>query len=193
MRTITIVFIFLGFCVLCFSDQSSAAQDFGIMMDVSGKVSIQRDGRNIPADLGLNILSDDTLNLSKNSSAVIVTYADCKEWILKGPDKIRVKSGEGPKSSSREIAPSRQLPVCYGPEEFKEGGSYVIGGFVLRGEPRDPLASLRKDFQNGKASNSTLMTLIMHDLRSGKTERAKQYFKVLNERAPESEFVKEIS
>jgi hypothetical protein len=193
MKFGAIVFLFLGLLVLCFSAYLFAAQDFGIMMDVSGEVSVKRDGQNMPADLGLNIFSGDTIVLGKNAGAVIVSYEDCQEWVIKGPDNVRIKINEGLISDSHKLAPSRQLPVCYGHEEFKEGVPDVTGGLVLRGQPKDLLASLREEYRNGNASNSTLMTLIMHDLKNGKKEQAKQYFNVLKKRAPESGFIKEIS
>jgi hypothetical protein len=193
MRSKAIILLFSGFFILCFSLRSYAAQDFGIMMDVSGKVAIHRDGNPINADFGMNIFSGDIIELNKGSDAVIVSYADCQEWTLKGPDKVMIKTDEGPESGSGMVAPSRQLPVCYGPEEFKEDGSDVIGGLVLRGQPKDPLAALREEFKGGTASNSTLMTLIMHDLKNGKIERARPYFDTLKVRAPESEFINNIA
>lgn len=173
---------------LAFSAPPSYALEFGIVMDVSGTVFIQRGRETVPPDLGLNVSSGDTITLGEGSSIVIVSYSDCSEWVLKGPDRITIR---GELIAGKR--PTRQLPVCYSPEEFKEGDAHVIGGFVLRGQPGDPLASLRDEFERGEASNSTLMTLIMSDLSSGEAERARPYFEALRSRMPGSEFVKTIA
>lgn len=54
--------------------------------------------------------------------------------------------------------------------------------------------SLRKEFEDGKASNSTLITLILHDLEKGDKERAKTYLTELEKKmSPESEILKSLS
>jgi hypothetical protein len=102
-------------------------------------------------------------------------------------------TAKGPVSKSVNLSSQRQLPVCYSLDEFVTSDSDVIGGFVLRGIPKDPLASLREEFEQGKASNSTLVTLIIHDLKNGSIEKARLYYDTLQQRVPESKIVKVLS
>jgi len=55
------------------------------------------------------------------------------------------------------------------------------------------VAGLRREFDEGTATNSTLMTLIMHDIRNGATDRARPCFEALRKRAPDSPFVRRMS
>ena len=191
-------FIFLRLTVFSIAILFTTVQivyslDFGVVMDVAGSVSIERDQKSMPADLGLNLISGDNISIDDGANIVIVSYSDCMEWAFTGADKITIESGKNPQSMTGKVEPVRKLPVCYSPEDFKEGEYDVMGGIALRGLPKDPLGSLRDEFKKGNAPNSTLMTLIIHDLRGGKIEQAKPYYETLKKRMPESEFVKKIS
>jgi len=188
IMSITIILSLFFFCMLVQADTG----DFGIIMDVSGEITINRWENKIAAELGSTIISKDIITLAKGSTFVIVSYDDCQEWILTGPDNITIRAGKI-KSEWGSISSERQLPICYSMEDIKDDSSDIIGGFVLRGAPKDPLVPLREEFNSGKASNSTIITLIMHDLHNGHMEQTEQYFNVLRSRAPESEFVKALS
>jgi hypothetical protein len=176
------------FCLAVHAD----TEEFGIIMDVSGEITINRGENKIAAELGSTISPNDILTLTKGSTVALVSYDSCQEWILNGPDKITIKADKI-NSERGNISPERQLPICYSMEEIEDSKSDTIGGFVLRGAPKDPLASLRTEFKNGKASNTTLITIIMYDLHNGKVEQTEQYFKVLKSREPGSEFVRSLS
>jgi hypothetical protein len=166
-------------------------EDFGIVMDLSGKVTIKHGVSTKPADLGINIVTGDIIILDKKAKAVIVSYGDCQEWNLSGANRFIVKGGTI-LVNGKPLPYSRRLPVCYSMEEVKKPGSEPVGGFVLRG-PNDPLAELRKEFNSGKASNSTVMILLMHELNRGEVEKARPYYEFLKERLPDSEFIKDIA
>jgi len=154
---------------------------------------IVHDGNRIHADLGQNIFSGDSITLDNNALLVFVSYESCEEWQFNGPERINIHHDQGPVSKKHKFKPSRILPVCYSPEEFREEPSSIIGGFVLRGRPADPVAELRQEFLKGDASNTILMTLIMHDLSHGNVKRATPYYNELKKRIPHSSFVKGIN
>ena len=188
MRLISMISAIVVVFLFCMSAQTVIADDFGIVMDVNGKINVQRGEQKLPVEIGLNIIYGDTIKLDKTNNIVIVAYDDCMEWDLTGPHSIIIKS-DGIALKTGEASPKRQLPVCYSLEEFEGEKEDVMGGFVLRGSPKDPLASLREEFKHGKASNSTLITLIVHDLRNWKIEQARPYYEELHRRMPDSVFV----
>jgi hypothetical protein len=165
--------------------------DFGIVMDFSGKVTIKRGANIIPADLGVTIVTGDVIILYEKARTVIVSYGECLEWRLAGPKRILVKGGTI-LADGKPLPYSRRLPVCYSTEEIKKAGSEPVGGFVLRG-PKDPLAELRAEFNSGKASNSTVMILLMHELNRGELEKARPYYEFLKNHLPESEFITNLA
>jgi hypothetical protein len=154
---------------------------------------IQRADEKLSADLGVNLLRDDRICLEKDSKLVIVSYEDCTEWAAAGEDTLTFKAGNAPVSEKQKILASRKLPVCYKPEAFQGEIPQKIGGIPLMGVEADPADSLRDELKGGNASNSTLMTLMMHDLKEGDIESAKTCFDILKTRLPASEFLKQIS
>ena len=188
---ITLVSITL-LVLLAFWPQITHAQDFGSVMDVSGQVTIHRGGQVLAADLGMTVSVNDRITLGPGAKAVIVSFADCFEWNLTGPDKITISTDNEIVSKTCKLEPTRRLPVCYKTEKLMAGESKVAGGLILRGG--DSLINkLRKEFEAGRASNSTLMTLIMHDLKNNQPEEARPYFEALKKRAPKSLFVKKVA
>lgn len=191
---IRIFTIFIAsFLAVSLTPDISSAAEFGVVMDVAGKASVQRLGKMFPADFGMNLQEGDELIAGKGGSITFVTYSDCREWRIEGAGQTRltasgasVVKGSAPKSG-------RQLPVCYSPEEKQGNNSGVIGGFVLRGVPQDPVKELRDEFKASKASNTALMTLIMNDLRNGRKDLAREYYGELRRRAPESAFVQNLA
>lgn len=168
----------------------SLAEDYGVVMDISGSVELISNGKKSPVDLGTNLSIGDEISLNKDSSLVVVSYEDCLEWKINGPNKIKVSAAIH--KDKKKVTILRQLPVCYSPSEMNTSDSQSIGGFVLRGMPVDPLEQLRNEFKSGKASNSTLMTLIMHDVNNKEINKAKPYYSELKQRMPNSSFIKEI-
>jgi hypothetical protein len=166
------------------------ADGFGIIMDVSDNVAVKRGGKSLPADIGSDIFSSDTVNLKQGEFIVIVSYKDCREWEISGPADINV-TDEGPAVKGRNLTTLRRLPTCYSMEEFSGADSDVVGGLVFRRS--DPMASLREEFDSGKATNSTLITLVMHALYNGDSEQARVYFDALKKRVPGSVLIKRLS
>lgn len=171
----------------------SYSAEFGVVMDVAGKTSVQRSGKSFPADFGMNLQEDDALIAETGATMTLVTYADCREWRIEGPGQAKLTSGGVVSMKGSQAKALRQLPVCYSPGEAHGGKSGVIGGFVLRGVPKDPVKELRDEFKTGKATNTTLMTLIMNDLKNGRKDIAKEYYEELRRRAPDSAFVRNLA
>ena len=192
MSSIRILSISFGILFSLTWTNPADADEFGVIMDVTGKVAIQREKSYVKADLGVEVKPGDIIKIEKGANIVLVSYLECNEWSVNGPDTVTIKN-DGLDTQRTKVIPTRQLPVCYGPEEFKTGDDDVMGGFVLRGAPKDPLASLRQEFASGKASSSTLMTLIMHDLKRGNADKARSYYEELKKRSPDSSFVKKIT
>ena len=183
--------IIAGFIIAgILSPKVSFAEETGVIMDVAGKVEILRGENTIYADFGMNLQDGDEVAPETDASITLVTYVDCREWVVNGPQRATLSGATVVAITGQKIKAQRQLPVCYSPSATKSGKSGVIGGLVLRGAPKDPVKELRDEFVAGSASNATLMTLIMNDLKNGKKETAKAYFKELYKRVPESQFVK---
>ena len=170
-----------------------AYDDFGIVMDVKGEVSVERNDKSAPAEVGNNLHIKDTLIINKGASMAAVSYDDCCEWVIRGPARVKIDSDETFEIQSAKcdwLKKVRELPVCYSHEEFNNDELSVIGGVILRDS--DPAALLRKEFKMGKASNAALITLIMHDLLNGKIEKARPYYNALKKRTPGTLFLKDL-
>jgi len=196
--------------------QMADAQEFGVVMDVSGKVELQAKGKNSAIDLGKNVSVGDNLSIGDKGRVTLVAYKGCEEWEITGPGTVHIsdKIPELEKGSKGKASMKRKLPVCYKPEDMKVAGSHEQGGLVLMNKAapvdndnmegpnpaemsgavsaEDEMEPLRRDFGEGKADNATLMTLVMHDLKKNDTEGARPYFMELKKRAPGSEFVKKL-
>lgn len=169
------------------------SREFGMLMEASGDVWILRGNENFSGDLGANVFSGDTIRVGQNSKIVIISYGDCLEWSLTGSESFSVKTGSGITIKDNNIEPVRQLPVCYSPKDFEGSDSFSPCGFVLRGDPTGSVDLLRKEFESGNVSSSTLLTLLMHELSNGNKESAKPYFDSLKKQEPESGFVQKIA
>ncbi len=192
MKLRPLIVLFIALNLLCSQGIAKSNDDSGIVMDVNGEVKLLRGGKQISVEVGLNLVQGDIIEIKKEGLVVIVSYVECKEWQLKGPDTINIVA-EGVVSTLNKVSPRRQLPVCYSLDEFDTNESDGIGGITLRGIPKDPLAFLREEFKHGKASNSTLITIIMHDLKNGNIEKARPCLETLRERLPGSKIVKALS
>ncbi len=172
---------------------AGAAEDFGMVMDLQGKATVQQQGKSQPMTLGQTLFVGDQVTLEANSTLVVVAYSTCDELGVTGPAQVKVEpmglsGGKG--MAAKQL---RRLPVCYSPEELNASDSGVIGGLVLRGAPKDPVFDLRQDFAAGRATTPSLMTLIMHDVSNGNAAQAAPYFQALKQQAPNSRFVQDMS
>jgi hypothetical protein len=169
-----------------------AAEDFGMVMDVQGRVTVEHQGQRTAVSLGQTLFVGDRLSLEPKASLGVVSYNSCDELVLSGPAQAQVEGAGVSVAGGPAAKVARRLPVCYSQEELSATESGVIGGLVLRGAPKDPVFELRQEFAAGKASTSSLMTLIMHDVSSGQADQARPYFQALRQRAPDSQFVGEM-
>lgn len=168
------------------------AADFGMIMETNGKTPLHRQGKSISSEVGQTLFVNDTLRLEASSSLVLVSYELCEEWIIDGPATLTITEDEITADKDPQPEPGRQLPVCYSLEDMATTESDTLGALVLRGSPDDPVRKLRHEFKSGAATNSTLMALILHDLKNGAAAQATPYFKELQKRAPGSAFIKKI-
>ena len=174
------------FCVI---STAAAADDFGIITDLTGKTEIRRGTKSLPASVGGNLAVGDSLIGGKNTKVTIVSYDQCFEWTIKGPGTTELKYGNV-LSNGKKLRHDRRLPVCYSVSAVSTKAGNQMGGIVLRGAgPQDPVVDLREEFINGTASNSTILTLMMHDLNSGNIEKSRPYYNELKNRIPDAEII----
>jgi hypothetical protein len=169
-----------------------AAEDFGMVMDLQGKVSVEQQGKPGRISLGQTLFVGDRLTLEPQATLGVVSYSSCDELVLTGPAQAQVEAAGLRASDGSAVKVARRLPVCYSQEELNASDSGVIGGLVLRGAPKDPVFELRQEFAAGKASTSSLMTLIMHDVTNGNAAQARPYYQALQQQAPDSRFVQDM-
>lgn len=182
------VFVFLAFFNIS-SLKSYAFEECAIVTDLSGAVTVLRNGERILLDIGHALFVGDEILIAQGSTLIAVTYDDCIEWRWDSEGTVSVE-GEGFVEKGHASTPFRELPVCYIPDSYGKTDSNIIGGFVLRGGPSDPVVALRTEFASGEASNSTLVTLVLHEIDKGNKEQAEKYFEELQRRHPDNEFVK---
>ncbi len=182
----------LAIAVLLLFGTDLMAEDFGMIMDTSGKISLNRQGKKIKAEIGQTLFAGDSIRLDKGSSLVLVSYELCEEWIIDGPLTLTFTEYDIIADKDPQPEPGRQLPVCYSLDEMSTTDSDTLGALVLRGSPDDPVRKLRMEFNNGQASNSTLMALILHEIKNGSTAQAEPFFQELKKRAPDSAFIKKM-
>ena len=181
----------VSFGLLLIFSSSVWAEDFGMAMSIEGKVMLQRNSESIPLEFGESIYEGDILQLAEKTEMILISYIDCQEWELQGPLEVTV-TWELTKKGKGSMKPIKELPVCYSHEEISNDDSGTIGGLVLRGTPKDPVQQLRQEFIDGKASNTTLITLILHDLKEGNKKGSKIYLNALKQRSPNSAFIKKM-
>lgn len=194
----------------------SSAQDFGIITDASGKVADERAGKTIFLEMGASVAPKDKLHISKGGAVTIVAYATCQEWVAAGAGDFTVEDAKIVAVKGASLTMGKKLPVCYKPADIKGAGSHSMGGISLFGkESKGPapeaagpeefaatsgaaetdaaIQPLKDEYQNGKASNSTVITLMMYELNANRIGSAKPYYEDLKKRAPHSAVVKEMA
>lgn len=184
--------ILLG-CWLFSGSISTIADEYGMIMDLEGKINILRGNKTLKGDLGDLVEVGDRLILEKKSRATIISYLDCSEIIMTGALEVEVTWEKLKTKNKKQLTKGRKMPVCYSHDELNTSDSGVIGGLVLRGVDSDPTRGLRIEFDKGLASNSILITLIMHDLANGEPEKALPYFKALRNYSPNSAFIAKVT
>ena len=170
-----------------------SAEDFGVVMDVTGTVVRISNEKQSSIDLGTNLSVGDEIFLKESAELILVSYENCTEWSLIGPNHITLKTGEFLAKDNGKVAYLRKLPVCFNPVKIDDAKSLFMGGITLRGKEVDPLKELRKEFETGKAGNSTLITLMIYGIKSKNIEKTRPYFDELNKRRPGSPFIEECA
>jgi hypothetical protein len=178
----------------------SRGEDYGMITDITGEVKILANDKKVPDDLLFyNLSVGDELVIAKDSNLTVISYKDCWEWLIEGPAEIKISMVriDVVKGAEDTIKALRKLPICFNPNEIEGLESEHGGGLYFRGSTRntaiDPTESLRKEFATGEASNSTLITLIISDIRDNNIEEGRKYFEELKKRRPNSPFIKGIT
>lgn len=205
-----------GFLMALALTGAGYAQDFGIITDASGKVANERAGKTKFLDMGASVAPKDKLHISKGGAATIVAYATCQEWIAAGAGDFTVEEGKIVAVKGASLTMGKKLPGCYKPGEIKGAGSHSIGGISLFAkESKAPVPEaggseefssktgatendssikpLQDEYQSGKASNSTVIALMMYELNANRVAAAKPYYDDLKKRAPKSPVVREMA
>lgn len=194
----------------------SSAQDFGMLTDISGKATALRNGKQTALDVGNPVLAKDLLQISKSGTATIVAYSNCLEWLVTGSGEILVENDKVSALKGASVKTGKKLTVCYKPGNIKGAGSHSMGAVSLFSKesnkpfPEQPgsqgletaslstgsdpvIDSLKQEFRDGKASNSTVISLIMYEMNANRAGLAKPYYVELKKRAPDSTVVKEMA
>ena len=205
-----------GFLMVLALAGAGYAQDFGIITDVSGKLAVQRNGKTKFLEMGASVAPQDILRVSRGGAATIVAYATCQEWLASGTGEITVENDKMAAGKGASLKIGKKLPVCYKPADIKGAGSHSMGGISLFAKESkkpaqeaaapeeftstsvatetDPaIEPLKEEYQGGKASNSTVITLMMYELGANKVAAAKPYYEDLKKRVPQSAVVKDLA
>jgi len=194
-------FIIMLSMLLNMSPLFAKEQGFGMLMDAEEDLIIKFEGRSMTIEIGEVIPFDAKIYISMGGFAIVTVFESCEEWELNGRGEY-ITTDEGlVKEAGPEPILSRQLPTCFDPEEFQPVGS-TIGGVVSRSISRNfktikpikpnPLEPLWREAATGRASNTTLMTLVMNGVKKHKISRVRPYFEILKQRIPNSAFIKQM-
>lgn len=174
----------------------AGAPALAMISDIEGQVWLRNRDTTTALQLGDTLNEGDILSVSSRATATIVYFSNCTEWLVKENDEVKLV-WKGPVSKAMgTLKPVRELPVCYRPEDFKGLDNHVIGGYVMRELPAVGMVemeNLRREAMADKASGATLMTVMIHDLRSRQPERARPYYEKLKQRYPNTGLVKSFS
>ncbi len=158
--------------------------------DLSGDISLSRGNDRIPAAIGSDIASGDTMTIRDGAWIELVFTGTCEVWELKGTRQYTFTEREIMSSPEGDtIPPNHRLAVCFNPAGFSMGKTQRIGGIIERGgSVEDELSEI------GSESNAALINLIiLHALNEKDIEKARPYYEALKKRAPGSEFAASVA
>lgn len=170
----------------------AGAESVGMITDNEGQVRFVYGNSSAPAELGAALTPGDRLSVEANGKVVVVMLADCEEFSIRGKDEILIEKTKIRSQRSGYLKPDRRLPVCYNAEDFDAPDSGVIGGFVMRGDAANSLADMRGEAGRSAADTTTLITLILHDIRNDQAAQARPYYDELKKRRADSAWVKKL-
>ena len=191
-------FIIMLSILLNMSPLCAKEQGFGMLMDAEEDLIIKFEGRSMTIEVGEVIPFDAKIYISMGGFAIVTVFESCEEWELNGRGEYMTTDEGLVKEAGPDPILSRQLPTCFDPEEFEQVGS-TIGGVVSRSIGRNlkriksnRLEPLWREAATGRASNTTLMTLVMNGVKKHKISRVRPYFEILKQRIPNSAFIKRM-
>ena len=174
---------------------SAETVGFGMLMDAEGLVLTRKRGLPIKIEIGDIIPFGTKIQLATNSSAIITTFSNCQEWELNGAGEyLTSREGFVQKVGNSPIL-SRQLPVCFDPEEFADVGGAIGGLSSRRITPHysHPLEPFWREAATGQARNSTLMVIILDGIKTKNIARVRPYFEILKQRIPHAVFITKLN
>jgi hypothetical protein len=182
--------ILAGLGVVLVWSSSAFAINTWKVSDLSGDVYLSRGNDRVPAAIGSDIASGDTMTIGDGAWIELVFTGTCEVWELKGTRQYAFTEHEITSSPGGDkIPPNQRLAVCFNPAGFSIGKAQRIGGIIERGGPvEDELSGI------GSESNAALINLIiLHALSEKDIEKARPYYEALKRRTPGSAFVASVA
>lgn len=187
-----IKFICCGLALFLTQIGNAKEAGFGMLMDAEGEVLSHSNGQLVEIGIGEVIPYNTKISIPDNSLAIITVFDSCQEWELNGNGEYLASKKGLLKFAGQVPVLTRQLPVCFDPEEFADAGS-LIGGLPSRSMSRkDPMTPLWQEAATGNASNTTLMILVMNGVKHRTIARVRPYFEILKQRIPNSPFIMQM-
>jgi hypothetical protein len=187
MRQTKLLSMLAGFGVLLLSSSLSWAITTWKVCDFSGDVFLTRGADKTAAVVGLDLAAGDAITIGDGAWVEVVSGGKCEVWELKGSRQYLLSEDNITTAEGDKVAPSHRLSVCYNPADFSVGKAQRIGGIIERG-----VSTGEKLSEVG--SNAALINLIIfYGLNQGDIEKARPYFEALRDRAPGSEFVRNVA
>lgn len=176
IASLLLVFLIGGPCAVDALAESPA----GIITNLSGTAWMERGDRRTSAMIGQVLLTGDALVLDTDSRANLLTFSNCDEWALSGPDHIRVDATGIPTSENRRSPTlAGTLDICFDPGSFKTVSHGRLGGVTVRS---DSVSKERMKADDGKASAAELLTIVLFDLKNDQPEKARVYYDMLKKK-----------
>ena len=166
---------------------SCVAGTFGLLLDATEGVVIERSSMQVEAEFGTEVMIGDVLLVPDGSSALVVTYEDCEELNFVASGAVEIESDSSITTEKPDSWSIRKLPVCYQPESFGGQSQHLIAGTLMRGESgdsqtRQTMEALRQLAAVDGANNAELVSLIIYDLQNGNQQQARGLYEQLKEK-----------
>lgn len=171
--------------------ESHAGSSAGLITELTGAAWIHRNDQKLEAVVGQSLMPKDTLELAKGSRMNLLTFPACDEWVLPGPDKIRIETDSPPISKAHpNVRPVGTFDICFDPGSFMTASHGRLGGIAVRS---DLVRKQRLKADNHTATAAELLTVVLFDLKAGRTEKAEPYYDMLMEKVPSGSIPETLS
>jgi hypothetical protein len=187
MRQRLLKSMFAGLAILLLCSSPALALNSWKVCDLSGDVFLTRGTDRIPAAVGLDIASGDVMTIKDGAWIEVVSTGKCEVWELKGSREYTYTEHDILSHEGDKVAPTHRLSVCFNPAGFSVGKAQRIGGVIERG------GSVEDDLSESGSNAALINLIIFHALSRGDIEQARPYYDALRERAPGSEFVRNVA